>query len=233
VDKLFVAIVAAASLISIAVVAAFAFEVLQSSSSLPPSSSSSPLLLSPPAMQNDNKEQVGFFTGTNNNDDSSLVVDPKGDAWPDKQYETSIVPAVKGYHDILWAEVRKITGGTFLLTIGLDGNPNLNEKYETAYVWHIITSSNHVYTVILPNFAPDSSFAAKGWYFAVYNNTGQKYAVPMTRMSFDMPKDRVEFPLEESLVGSPQSFHYWVSVHVRVDSQNLDKPPDYLMDYAP
>jgi hypothetical protein len=232
VDKLFVAIIAAASLISIAVVAAFASEVLQSSSSSSP-------LLSSPAMQQNDKERVGFFASTNNNDNnnSSLIVDQKGDARPDQQYKTSIVPAVMGYHDILWADVRKTANGdddgTFLLTAGLAGDPNLNEKYETTYVWHIMTSFNHVYTVILPNFAPDSGFAAKGWYFAVYNNTGQKYTVPMTRISFDMPRDRVEFPLEASLVGSPQSFHYWVSVHVRVDSQNLDKPPDYLMDYAP
>jgi hypothetical protein len=48
-----------------------------------------------------------------------------------------------------------------------------------------------------------------------------------------MPKDKVEFPLAASYIGTPRSFHYWVSVSVRVDTQNLDKPPDYLMDYAP
>ncbi|UVS69048.1 hypothetical protein NWT39_14220 [Nitrososphaera viennensis] len=216
--KLFVVVIAATSLILIAVVVAFASGVLQQSS-LSPSSSS-------PAMQND---KIGFYTGTDN---GSLIVDQRGDARPDKQYKTSTVPAVMGYHDILWAGVRKIdNSGAFLLTAGLAGDPNMNEKYETTYVWHIITST-HVYTAILPNFAPDSNFAAKGWYFAVYNNTREKYIVPMTRIS-DMPKDRVEFPLEASLIGNPQSFHYWVSVHVRVDAQNLDKPPDYLMDYAP
>jgi hypothetical protein len=48
-----------------------------------------------------------------------------------------------------------------------------------------------------------------------------------------MPKDRVEFPLAASYIGSPRSFYYWVNVSVRVDTQNLDKPPEYLMDYAP
>lgn len=238
-------IVAAASLVSIAVVAALASEALQAS---PLRSSPQQLSLLPPAMQkndggNDNEsdeEKVGFYSDADNNG-SSFIIDPKGDARPDQQYQTSIVPSVMDYHDILWAGVRRIditanndsSSTSFLLAVGLAGDPNLNEKYETTYVWHIITSSNRVYTVILPNFAPDSGIAAKGWYFAVYNNTDEKYIVPMTHIFSDMPKDRVEFLLETSLVGDPQSFHYWVSVHVRVNSQNLDKPPDYLMDYAP
>lgn len=228
-------IVAAASLVSIAVIVTLASEVLQKSSSPLPKSQT---LSSPDIQKNgdDGGGEVGFYSGASDHG-SSFIVDQKGDARPDKQYETGIVPEVMGYHDILWAGVSKgytanDDHASFLLTVGLAGDPNSNEKYETTYIWHIITS-NSVYTVILPNFAPDSGFAAKGWYYAIYDNTGQRYIVPMTRISFDMPKDRVEFPLEASLVGNPQSFNYWVSVHVRVDSKNLDKPPDYLMDYAP
>lgn len=232
-EKLFVAVIAAIGLVLIAMGVAFASGALQSFSSLPlqppPSSPLSLLPLLSPLVQNE-KEKVGFYNGTDNS--GSLIVDQKGDAGPDKQYKTRVVPNVMGYHDILWAGVRKIDDdNALLLTTGLAGDPNMNEKYETTYVWHIITSTG-VYTAILPNFAADSDFAAKGWYFAVYNNTGERYMVPMTRIS-DMPKDRVEFPLKASLIGNPQSFHYWVSVHVRVDAQNLNKPPDYLMDYAP
>lgn len=169
--------------------------------------------------------ELGLYSGK-----PSLVLDKRGDARPQQQYQTEIVPDVKGYHDITSAGVKKIDGA-FLLTIWLAGDPNLNEKYETNYVWRI-TTPDHAYTVLLPNFAPDGNFAAKGWYFAVYNNTAGKYVVPMTQIPA-MPDDRVEFPVESSYIGSPQSFHYWVSVQVRVDAENLNKPPDYLMDYAP
>jgi hypothetical protein len=33
-------------------------------------------------------------------------------------------------------------------------------------------------------------------------------------------------------LGAQQSFYYWVSFSVRVDTENLNKPSDYLMDYA-
>ncbi|HVX01929.1 MAG TPA: hypothetical protein VHA09_02135 [Nitrososphaera sp.] len=225
-------IIAATGVISITVIVALASDVLQQSSSSLPKSQT----LLPSDTQRNGIDEVGFYSAANNGG-SSLIVDQKGDAKADKQYETRIVPAVMSYHDILWADVQKSNTGngdhaSLLLTIGLAGDPNSNEKYETAYMWHIITSTC-VYTVILPNFAPDSSFAAKGWYYAVYNNTNERYLVPMTRISFEMPKDRVEIPLAVPLVGDAESFHYWVSVHVRVDSKNISKPPDYLVDYAP
>lgn len=230
VQKLYVGVISATGMVLIFLAAAFTSGTFQSLS-FPPTSL---LSLLSPAQQNE-KEKVGFYNSTNTS--GSLIVDQKGDAKPDKQYDANIVPTVMGYHDILWAGVRKINdngaaSSYFLLTIGLAGDPNMNKKYETTYIWHIITSKD-AYTAILPNFAPDSNFSAKGWYFAIYNNTDQKYVVPMTQMTANMPKNQVEFPVDVSLIGNPTSFHYWVSVQVRVDNQNLDKPPDYLMDYAP
>ncbi len=168
---------------------------------------------------------LGYYNGP-----ESRIQDKRDDAVAVQEYEADIVPEVRGYHDILAASVKKIDGA-FLLTIELAGNPNLNEKYETNYVWHIITS-DHVYTVFMPNFAADSNFPKKGWYFAVYDETLQRYAVPIARIS-DMPDNSVQFPVESTYIGNPSSFSYWVSVLVRVDSKNLDKPPEYLMDYAP
>ncbi len=229
-QKLYVGVISATGLILVFLVTAFAFGTFQSLSFL-----SNPFLPLLSTVPENEKEKVGFYNSTNGA--GSLIVDQKGDAKPDKQYNSHIVPNVMGYHDILWAGVRKIndnsgSGSYFLLTIGLAGDPDMNKKYETTYVWHIITSKD-VYTAILPNFGPDSNFAAKGWYFAIYNNTGGNYVVPMTQLSASMSKDQVEIPLDAPLIGNPESFHYWVSVQVRVDSQNLDKPPDYLMDYAP
>jgi hypothetical protein len=169
--------------------------------------------------------ELGLYSGS-----PSLVIDRRGDAKPEQQYQTNIIPEVRGYHDITSAGVKEIDDA-LLFTIWLAGDPNLNEKYETNYVWHIITP-DQTYTVLLPNFAPDGNFTAKGWYFAVYNNTSGKYVVPMAQISA-MPQDRVEFPVESSYIGSPPSFHYWVSVHVRVYAENLSAPPEYLMDYAP
>lgn len=164
---------------------------------------------------------------------NSLILDRRGDASPEQEYDADIVPEVKGYHDILWAGVKKrMDDGTILLTLQLAGDPNLNKGYETNYMWHIITRE-HAYTVLFPNFARDANFKAKGWYFAVYDNTANKYIVPITQISNISTEDTVEFPLDASYIGNPSSFYYWVSVHVRVDTKNLDKPPDYLMDYAP
>ncbi len=168
---------------------------------------------------------LGYYDGL-----ESRIQDKRNDAVAVQQYEADVVPEVRGYHDILAASVKEIDGA-FLLTIELAGNPNLNEKYETNYVWHIITR-DHVYVVFMPNFAADSNFPKKGWYFAVYDETLQRYVVPITKIS-DMPDNSVQFPVESSYIGNPSSFSYWVSVLVRVDTENLDKPPEYLMDYAP
>ena len=63
----------------------------------------------------------------------------------------------------------------------LAGDPNKNEKYETAYIWLLYYNTSNtnrslprheeqIYTLIIPNFAPDSNFSLKGWYMAVFNN---------------------------------------------------------------
>lgn len=212
-------IIASTAFVSLLIVSIAAFIVLRWSLPLPSS-------LTPPSSPA--TSELGFYNGIQN----SLILDRHGDAKPEQEYDTDIVPEVKGYHDILWAGVKKRMDGTFLLTVQLAGPPNLNERYETNYVWHIVTRE-HAYTVLFPNFAQDANFTTKGWYFAVYDNTANRYIVPMTQIS-NMPKeDMVEFPLDASYIGNPSSFYYWVSVHVRVDTKNLDKPPDYLMDYAP
>jgi hypothetical protein len=125
----------------------------------------------------------------------------------------------------------------------LAGDPNKNEKYETAYIWLLYYntgntdrgSSGHeerIYTLIVPNFAPDSNFSLKGWYMVVFNNTANTYVLPLSRIS-DMPKDKVQVFIDPSLIGSPSSFNYMTCVMVRVNSTFLNKEPDYLMDSAP
>lgn len=174
----------------------------------------------------------GFYDGAD-----SRIEDPRGDAQAVLQESnSSIIPDVKDYHDVLGAGVKKL-GGSFVFTIELAGNPNMNEKYETNYMWHVLatnatTGQVQHYRVMFPNFAPEFSHAAKGWYYAVYDSTAESYIVPLTKIP-DMPEDRVEYSVEDWLIGNPSTFHYWVSVSVRVESDPFTGPPDYLMDYAP
>jgi hypothetical protein len=125
------------------------------------------------------------------------------------------------------------------LTFAMDlaGDPNKNEKYETAYIWLLYynTSASHIeqiYTLIIPNFAPDSNFSLKGWYMTVFNNTANTYTLPFAKIS-DMPKDKVQVFIDPSLIGNPTSFKYMTCVMVRVNSTFLNKAPDYLMDSVP
>jgi hypothetical protein len=48
------------------------------------------------------RAELGFFDG-----EASLILDRRGDAWPDQQYPAGTVPEVKGYHDIVAAGVKK------------------------------------------------------------------------------------------------------------------------------
>jgi hypothetical protein len=126
----------------------------------------------------------------------------------------------------------------------LAGDSNKNEKYETAYIWLLyynatvtnrISTPSHneqVYTLIIPNFAPNSDFSLKGWYMAVFNNTAYTYTLPLAKIS-NMPKNKVQVFIDPSLIGSPSSFNYMTCVMVRVNSTFLNKPPDYLMDSVP
>jgi len=125
-----------------------------------------------------------------------------------------------------------------LLTINLDGNPNQNEKYETAYLWilvHIdqLAKKNNVYTVIIPNFANDSNFENKGWYLAVYDNINNKYTLPLSNIS-QMPKDKVEVSIDSIFTGNVPYYNYTTTaVMIRVNDTYLLKPPDFLVDTAP
>lgn len=182
---------------------------------------------------------------------SSLLLGPasgseikgvRGDVKPIQLYKTSITPGIRDYYNILSASVTKISNK---LTFAMDlaGDPNKNEKYETAYIWLLYyntsaidqISASHkeqIYTLIIPNFAPDSNFSLKGWYMAVFNNTADTYVLPLAKIS-DMPKDKVQVFIDPSLIGNPVSFNYMTCVMVRVNSTFLNKPPDYLMDSVP
>jgi hypothetical protein len=182
---------------------------------------------------------------------SSLLLGPttgseikgvRGDVKPIQLYKTGITPGIKDYYDILSVSVTKINNK---LTFAMDlvGDPNKNEKYETTYIWLLYynhsgidqISASHkgqIYTLIIPNFAPDSNFSLKGWYMAVFNNTADTYVLPLAKIS-DMPKDKVQVFVDPSLIGNPPSFNYMTCVMVRVNSTFLNKPPDYLMDSVP
>src|SRR5919197_6186338 len=166
----------------------------------------------------------------------------RGDVTPIQIYRSVITPEIKDYYDILSVSVMKINN-KLTFTMDLAGDSNKNEKYETAYIWllyynasginRISTSNNEqVYTLIIPNFAPNSDFSLKGWYMAVFNNTADTYTLPLSKIS-NMPKSKVQVFIDPSLIGSPQSFNYMTCVMVRVNSTFLNKPPDYLMDSVP
>lgn len=167
----------------------------------------------------------------------SSISDARGDTQLVRLYKTQIVPEVKGYHDILNASVNRISNDKLSLSIDLAGDPNKNEKYETVYLWVInytnpSTGNSQLYTVIIPNFPPDSNFTAKGWNFAIFDNVANAYVLPLSKLS-SMPKNKVEVVFDPILIGNPPSFKYMVSVMIRVNSTFLSKPPDYLVDSAP
>jgi hypothetical protein len=174
---------------------------------------------------------------------TSEITDARLDVKPIQIYRTKIVPGIKDYYDIISLRVDKVND-KLIFSMDLAGDPNKNEKYETAYIWLLYynTSNNtdrsspghkeRIYTLIIPNFAPDSNFSLKGWYMAVFNNTANTYVLPLARIS-DMPKDKVQAFIDPSLIGNPSSFNYIACVMVRVNSTFLNKAPDYLMDSAP
>ena len=180
-----------------------------------------------------------------NNNNNNKVQDSVGDAKLIPLYKTDIFPKVRDYHDILSAEVNKVSkdkngNNLLLLTIDLAGDANKNEKYETVYLWFINYNDGlndkdqqKSYTVIIPNFAVDSNFKNKhGWYLAIFNNTNNSYTLPLSKIS-DMPKNKVQVFINPDFIGNPPSFNYLVSVMIRVNNTFLDKPPDYLVDSAP
>lgn len=191
-----------------------------------------PLLIAALGVGTPSPESVGFYDGR-----ESRIEDPEGDAVPVLHSSNpSLVPEAKRYHDVVSASVRKVDG-IFLFTIELAGNPNLNEKYETNYMWHLLapdpsigTERHHV--LMLFNFAPDFNHTSQGWYYAIFDRTANAYIIPQTAIP-DMPADRVEYSIEQSLIGAPPSFTYWISVYSRVNVTSFAGPPEYLMDHAP
>jgi hypothetical protein len=166
----------------------------------------------------------------------SEIKSVRGDVKPIQIYRTGITPDIKDYYNVLSVSVMKIDNK---LTFDMDlaGDPNKNQKYETAYIWLLYYNTSasrieQIYTMIIPNFAPDSNFSLKGWYMTVFNNTANTYTLPLAKIS-DMPKDKVQVFIDPSLLGNPTSFKYMTCVMVRVNSTFLNKAPDYLMDSVP
>jgi hypothetical protein len=177
------------------------------------------------------RQSVGIY----NNNADSRIEDAKDDVTPVyQQIGTEVIPEVRDYHDILGASVQK-RGEAFFFTIELAGNPNDNDKYETQYRWHIITTSpitnrEQQYIIRFQNFASSGNSTLEGWYFSVFDRTVGRFIISPVSIP-DMPENRVEFPIEDLYIGNPSSFSYWVDVSVRVNS--TFGQPDYIMDYAP
>jgi hypothetical protein len=178
---------------------------------------------------------------------NSKTIDPKGDVRQIQIYKSNTIPEIKDYYDILSTNIDKVNG-KLVFSMDLAGDPNKNERYETAYIWllyynktysRILPTDNsakynaeQIYTIIIPNFAADSKFKSKGWYMAIFNNTNNLYILPMTKIS-DMPNNKVQVFIDPKIIGNPSSLNYFASVMVRVNSTFLDKPPDFLMDSSP
>jgi hypothetical protein len=168
---------------------------------------------------------------------NKIIKDARDDPSLVRLYRTNVIPEIKGYHDILTANVKKVSDNKLLLSIELAGDANRNEKYETVYIWVIyytnsISGKDQYYSVLIPNFAIHSKFEVVGWNLAIFNNTGNSYTLPLSKIS-DMPKNKVEVFIDPNFVGNPLSFNYVVSTMIRVNNTFLDKPPDYLVDSAP
>jgi hypothetical protein len=168
---------------------------------------------------------------------TNKIEDARDDSTLVRLYRTNIIPEIKDYHDILSANVKKVNDHKLLLSIELAGDANRNEKYETVYIWIIyyrnsVSGKDQYYSVIIPNFAIDSKFEEVGWNLAIFNNTGNSYTLPLSKIS-SMPKNKVEVFIDPNFVGNPLSFNYVVSTLIRVNNTFLYKPPDYLVDSAP
>ena len=185
----------------------------------------------PVGQQEQANANFGFFNGS-----KSTIQNTHTQAVAVQLYKTSIVPEVHGYHHITYASVERLNESSLLFTVGLAGDPNLNEKYETSYRWDLFSSSHYLteqeYTIIVPNFANGSAFPFRGWYFAIFNNTSGLYIVPMRAVG-PMPYDRVELPVNTSYLGDPIRFYYSVTVGVRLNSTSFDRGPEYMMDVVP
>lgn len=168
---------------------------------------------------------------------TSSISDSKGDAKLIALYKSQIIPEVRDFHDILAAKVKRTHDNKLVLSLDLAGDPNKNQKYETVYLWVInytdsLTGNTRFYTVIIPNFPPDSNFKTKNWNLAIFDNVANAFITPLSKLPA-MPIDKVEAMIDPILLGNPSFFDYRTSVMIRVNSTFLSKPPDYLIDSAP
>ena len=168
---------------------------------------------------------------------NKIIKDARDDPSLVRLYRTNVIPEIKGYHDILTANVKKVSDNKLILSIELAGDANRNEKYETVYIWVIyytnsISGKDQYYSVLIPNFAIHSKFEVVDWNLAIFNNTGNSYTLPLSKISY-MPKNKVEVFIDPYFIGNPSSFNYMVCTMIRVNNTFLNKPPDYLVDSAP
>ena len=191
-------------------------------------------------------QNTGIFVNVFQEPDSnSKIKDVKNDTKLVALHK-AVAPQVRGYHDILAAEVNKINDNKILFTIELAGDANTNEKYETVYLWLIYISTSEgndafpvnkefqLYTIIIPNFGANSNFGNKeaGWYLAIFNNTNNVYTLPLSKIS-DMPTNKIQVFIDPIFIGNPSNFNYVVSSMIRLNNTFLDKSPDYFVDFAP
>ncbi|HEY6536740.1 MAG TPA: hypothetical protein VIY08_13220 [Candidatus Nitrosocosmicus sp.] len=173
---------------------------------------------------------------------------------PVQIYRTNIIPDFKNYYEILSASVNYTNKNllTFSMNLAGDPNKNKNEEVETAYIWLLYynifgnDNNNHktqkhddfvkkqqIYTLIISNFGLKSKFKLKGWYAAIFNNTNNRYVIPLSKITNNMSNNQVKISISPYLIGNPILFNYLTSVMVRVNSTFLNKPPDYVMYSIP
>lgn len=164
---------------------------------------------------------------------SSSIKDAGGDAVAIRTRGTYEAPLVQPYHDITSASIQRMNGNELLLTMELDGNPNLNTTYETAYIWIIeypTLTGTQRYTIIVPHFPPEFGLSI-GWHIAILDDKARRSVIPLTIID-QMPRDRVEVKIDQRLIGNPSIFWWQAFVMVRTDKQ-FSIPPDFWMDSAP
>ncbi len=164
----------------------------------------------------------------------------------DPKYDTQLIalskdvpqmPQLHGYYDIISTQIGKMYNDELVFTINLNDDPNKNKEYETTYIWILshfdpLNHKNQIYTIIIPNFGIDSNFKYKGWYLAIYDNIGNVYSLPISRID-NMIDNNVEITIDPIFIGNVKNFNYTTAVMIRVNDTFLNKPPDYLIDSSP
>ncbi len=194
--------------------------------------------------------------GANNSKNMVSYIKSSGrDIKPVQIYKTNITPIFKNYYKILSASIDYTNKNllTFSMNLAGDPNKNKNEEVETTYIWLLYYNSidndknnlifktqqnsfdekQQIYTLIISNFGLKSKFKLKGWYAAIFNNTNNRYVIPLSKITNNMSNNQVKISIPPYLIGNPKSFNYLTSVMVRVNYTFLNKPPDYVMYSVP